>query len=57
MKGAVASEADLAITGYDKLTAEAITAKLTSISQIDLAKIDSYASKNQNRPTARGRTP
>ncbi len=55
VKGAVASEGDLAITGYDKLTAEQITAKLTSVSQIDLAKIDAYERKMQNRTTVLGR--
>jgi len=51
VKGAVASEEDLAIARYDKLTAEEITEKLTDLSQIDLAKIDSYERKNQNRTT------
>jgi ferritin-like metal-binding protein YciE len=51
VKGAVASEGDLALAGYDNLTADEITAKLTDLSQIDLAKIDSYERKNQNRTT------
>ena len=51
IKGAVASEADLAIARYDKLTAEEISGKLAELSQIDLAKIDSYERKNQNRTT------
>jgi ferritin-like metal-binding protein YciE len=55
VKGAMASEGDLAITGYDKLTADEITAKLTELSQIDLAKIDSYERKNQNRTTVLSR--
>jgi len=55
IKGAVASEEDLAITGYDKLTAEEITGKLPELSQIDLAKVDSYERKNQNRSTITGR--
>jgi ferritin-like metal-binding protein YciE len=50
-KGAVASEADLAIAGYDKLTAEEVIDKLSEISQIELAKVDSYERKNQNRTT------
>jgi ferritin-like metal-binding protein YciE len=49
IKGAVASEDDLAIAGYDELTAEEITAKLTDLSQIDLAKTDAYERKNENR--------
>jgi ferritin-like metal-binding protein YciE len=51
VKGAVASESDLAIAGYDKLTAEEIVAKLSDLSQIDLAKVDSYERKHQNRTT------
>jgi ferritin-like metal-binding protein YciE len=51
VKGAVASESDLAIAGYDKLTAEEIVAKLSELSQIDLAKVDSYERKHQNRTT------
>jgi len=51
IKGAVASEGDLAIARYDKLTVEEITGKLAELSQIDLAKIDSYERKNQNRTT------
>ena len=44
-------ESDLAIAGYDKLTAEEIVAKLSELSQIDLAKVDSYERKHQNRTT------
>jgi len=50
-KGAVASESDLAIAGYDKLTAEEIVAKLSELSQIDLAKVDSYERRHENRTT------
>jgi ferritin-like metal-binding protein YciE len=51
VKGAVASQEDLAIARYDTLTADEITAKLPDLSQIDLAKIDAYERKNQNRTT------
>jgi ferritin-like metal-binding protein YciE len=51
IKGAVASQSDLAIAGYDKLTAEEIVSKLSELSQIDLAKVDSYERKHQNRTT------
>jgi ferritin-like metal-binding protein YciE len=51
VKGAVASEADLPIARYDTLTAEEITGKLPGLSQIDLAKIEAYERKNQNRTT------
>jgi ferritin-like metal-binding protein YciE len=55
IKGAVASEGDLAIARYDKLTAEEIISRLAELSQIDLAKIDSYERKNQKRATVLGR--
>lgn len=51
LKGALASEGDLAITGYGKLTAAEIVEKLAHLSQVDLAKIDSYERKNENRTT------
>jgi ferritin-like metal-binding protein YciE len=51
VKGALASEADLAITGYGKLTAAEIVEKLAHLSQVDLAKVDSYERKNENRKT------
>jgi len=55
VKGAVASEQDLAIPGYDELTAQEIHDKLSKLSQIDLAKIDSYERKNHNRTTVLSR--
>jgi ferritin-like metal-binding protein YciE len=54
-KGVVAGEQDLAVAEYDKLTAEEITTRLANLSQIDLAKIDSYERKNQNRATVLSR--
>jgi ferritin-like metal-binding protein YciE len=55
VKGAVASEGDLAIARYDTLTAEEIIAKLADLSQIDLAKIDAYERRHQDRSTILGR--
>ncbi len=55
VKGAVASEQDLAIARFDALTADEINEKLSGLSQIDLAKIDSYERKNQNRSTVLSR--
>jgi Domain of unknown function (DUF892) len=55
VKGAVATEGDLAIARYDSLTADEITGKLAELSQIDLAKIDAYERKNQNRTTVLSR--
>jgi hypothetical protein len=55
VKGAVANEDDLAISRYDQLTAEEIAGKLASLSQIDLAKVDAYERKNENRATVLSR--
>jgi ferritin-like metal-binding protein YciE len=55
VKGALASEGDLAITGYGKLTAAEIVEQLAHLSQVDLAKIDSYERKNENRKTIMSR--
>lgn len=51
LKGVVASEGDLAIPRYDELTVDEITAKLPSVSQLELAKLDSYERIHQNRTT------
>jgi ferritin-like metal-binding protein YciE len=55
VKGVTASAADLAIGGYDELTAAEIVAKLAELSQIDLAKVDAYERENQNRQTVLSR--
>ncbi|HEU4973709.1 MAG TPA: DUF892 family protein [Baekduia sp.] len=55
VKGAVATERDLAIKRYDKLTADEIAGRLAELSQIDLAKIDAYERKHQNRSTVLSR--
>ncbi|HEY5431769.1 MAG TPA: ferritin-like domain-containing protein [Solirubrobacteraceae bacterium] len=51
VKGALASERDLAIARYDNLTAEDISGKLGALSQLDLAKIDTYERRHQDRTT------
>ena len=51
IKGAVASEGDLAIARYDTLTADEIISRLAGLSQIDLAKVDAYERRNQDRST------
>src|SRR3954469_8401826 len=51
VKGAAASEGALAIARYDSLNADEITSKLASLSQIDLAKVQAYERKNENRTT------
>ncbi len=55
LKGALAVESDLAIAGYDSLTAEEIAGRLADLSQIDLAKVDSYERRHQNRVTVLNR--
>jgi ferritin-like metal-binding protein YciE len=55
VKGAVASEQDLAIARYDALTAEEIIGRLAELSQIDLAKVAAYERKHQKRSTVLGR--
>ena len=51
VKGVTATEDDLAIAGYDSFTVEEINGRLSSLSQIDLAKIDSYERRHQDRTT------
>jgi ferritin-like metal-binding protein YciE len=55
VKGALASESDLAIPGYDERTAEEILGKLAELSQIDLAKVKAYERKKDNRSTVLSR--
>ncbi|WP_249011648.1 DUF892 family protein [Conexibacter sp. DBS9H8] len=49
--GALAGEDDLAIAHYDSLTVDEIAAKLGRLSQVDLATIDAYERRHQNRST------
>ncbi len=51
IKGAVASESDLAIASYDKLTAAEVLDRLGDLSQIELAKVDAYERRNGDRST------
>jgi ferritin-like metal-binding protein YciE len=55
VKGAVASADDLSIARYDDLNADEITGKLSELSQIDLAKVQAYERKNENRTTVLNR--
>jgi ferritin-like metal-binding protein YciE len=55
VKGAVASASDLAIPKYDSLSADEIQERLAELSQIDLAKVNAYERKNQNRSTITSR--
>jgi ferritin-like metal-binding protein YciE len=55
IKGAVASEEDLPIAGYGKLSATEIVERLSGLSQIDLAKIDAYERRNDDRTTVLSR--
>jgi ferritin-like metal-binding protein YciE len=55
VKGAVASASDLPLANYDSLSADEVQEKLAELSQIDLAKINAYERKNQNRSTVTSR--
>jgi uncharacterized protein (TIGR02271 family) len=55
VKGAVGSESDLAISGYDSLSANDILEKLPELSQMDLAEVGAYERKNENRSTITSR--
>ena len=55
IKGAVASQSDLAIARYDRSPPQEIIDRLGELSQIDLAKIDAYERKNQDRSTVLSR--
>jgi ferritin-like metal-binding protein YciE len=55
VKGAVASESDLPISKYDALSANEVQDKLSELSQIDLAKLDAYERKHQDRSTITSR--
>ena len=54
-KGVVAREQDLPIARYDALTAEEIVGRLPELSQVDLAKVEAYERKGENRSTVTGR--
>src|SRR4051794_24888763 len=49
--GALATEQDLPIPGYDKQTAADIESKLKGFSQRELRMIDAYERKHENRAT------
>jgi ferritin-like metal-binding protein YciE len=55
LKGAIASEGDLPIANYGKLTATEIVEKLADLSQVDLAKIDSFERRHDGRTTVLSR--
>jgi ferritin-like metal-binding protein YciE len=55
VKGAVAKQRDLAIPRYDALSADEVVANLSDLSQIDLAKVDSYERRKQARTTVLSR--
>ena len=48
-------KSDLAIANYDSLSVDDVQAKLTELSQVDLAKVNAYERKNQNRSTITSR--
>jgi ferritin-like metal-binding protein YciE len=54
-RGAVASEGDLPITNYDRLTADEVVSRLSGLSQVDLGKVEGYERRNQGRQTVLAR--
>lgn len=56
LKGAVASQGDLAIAGYDRLPASEIAKRLPGLSQVELAKIDAYERRHDGRATILAKT-
>jgi ferritin-like metal-binding protein YciE len=55
VRGAVASESDLPIARYDSLNADEVAAKLPELSQADLAKVQAYERRHENRATVLSR--
>jgi ferritin-like metal-binding protein YciE len=55
VKGALAGESDLPLAKYSELTAQEIVERLPDLSQVDLAKVDSYERKTESRSTVLGR--
>ncbi len=51
VKGALASQSDLPISGYEELTAEEIAGRLAQLSQVGLAKVDAYERRHEDRST------
>ena len=51
VKGAAASAEDLPIAAYDTRTAEEIVKRLPGLSQVDLAKVEAYERRMQDRST------
>jgi ferritin-like metal-binding protein YciE len=50
-QGAVAAPEDLPIPGYDALNVEQITERLRDLSQTELAKVEAYERRHDNRST------
>jgi hypothetical protein len=51
IRGALGSASDLAIPNYDSLTAPQIVELLSGLPKAELAKIDGYERRHQNRKT------
>jgi len=53
VRGLGATEGDLPIARYHKLNASEVVRRLPKLSETDLAKVDAYERKHQNRKTVR----
>lgn len=55
VRGVGAAEEDLPIARYDSLNADEVIARLPKLSEAELAKVDAYERKHQNRKTVRNK--
>lgn len=53
VRGVGASEGDLPIPRYHSLNADEVIKRLSGLSEVDLARVDAYERKHQNRKTVR----
>jgi hypothetical protein len=50
-RGVVAAERDVPIGGYDKLSAQEVSKRLSNLSDAELAKVEAYERKHKSRKT------
>jgi hypothetical protein len=53
VRGVGATQEDLPIARYDSLNAAEVVERLRGLSEVDLARVDAYERKHQNRKTVR----
>ncbi len=55
LRGVGATEGDLPIPRYDSLNADEVIRRLSGLAEVDLARVDAYERKHQNRKTVRNK--